>query len=132
MTLIERLYKSHDAETLCADAARAIEALQGEVSTLDVLLEECKMDWSGDVTQIKAEYKREIEALQAENERLKAERDALAAKLVPLEADAERYRWLTSLRNGGVFHPAFAMCGNGWRTKGGYDAAIDAAKGGQQ
>ncbi len=53
-----------------ADLQSAIEALQKEVSTLDVLLEECKMDWSGDVTQIKAEHKREIEALQAENERL--------------------------------------------------------------
>lgn len=43
----------------------AIEALQKEVSTLDVLLEECKMDWSGDVTQIKAEHKHEIQAMQA-------------------------------------------------------------------
>jgi hypothetical protein len=69
--LIERLYNSHDAETLCADAALVIEALQKEVSTLDVLLEECKMDWSGDVTQLKAEHKHEVEALQAENEWLK-------------------------------------------------------------
>ena len=30
MKLIERLYNSYDAETLCADAARAIEALQTE------------------------------------------------------------------------------------------------------
>ena len=43
----------------------AIEALQKEVSTLDVLLEECKMDWSGDVTQLKAEHKHEIDALQS-------------------------------------------------------------------
>lgn len=46
----------------CADA---IEALQKEVSALDVLLEECKMDWSGDVTQLKAEHKHQIDALQA-------------------------------------------------------------------
>ena len=60
----------------------AIEALQEEVSALDVLLEECKMDWSGDVTQLKAEHKREIEALQAENERLKVERENDAFRLV--------------------------------------------------
>lgn len=30
-----------------------------------MLLEECKMDWSGDVTQLKAEHKHEIEALQS-------------------------------------------------------------------
>ena len=67
---------SYDAER--AEEARtalqsAIEALQKEVSTLDVLLEECKMDWSGDVTQLKAEHKHEIEALQAEVERLDKE-----------------------------------------------------------
>jgi TolA-binding protein len=69
---------------------------------------------------------------EAVSDYVKAAANALAAKLVTAEADAERYRWLTSLKNGGVFHPAFAMCGNGWREKCGYDAAIDAAKGGQQ
>jgi hypothetical protein len=85
-----------DNTTLGNEAADAIEALQKEVSTLDVLLEECKMDWSGDVTQLKAEHKHEIEALQsklgdaiqssahwqhqfteaqAENERLTQDRD---------------------------------------------------------
>ena len=57
-----------EARTGYARAAlqSAIEALQKEVSTLDVLLEECKMDWSGDVTQIKDEHKREIQALQSQ------------------------------------------------------------------
>lgn len=73
--LIERLRTGaiFDNTTLGNEAADAIEALQKEVSTLDVLLEECKMDWSGDVTQLKAEHKREIEALQADNERLDKE-----------------------------------------------------------
>ena len=38
------------------NALEQIAELKKEVSTLDVLLEECKMDWSGDVTQIKAEH----------------------------------------------------------------------------
>ena len=80
--LIERLCEYKDYIPASAEAADAIEALQKEVSTLDVLLEECKMDWSGDVTQLKAEHKREIEALQAENERLKVERENDAFRLV--------------------------------------------------
>ena len=66
-------YDAERAEEARAALQSAIEALQKEVSTLDVLLEECKMDWSGDVTQIKAEHKHEIEALQAEVERLDKE-----------------------------------------------------------
>jgi chromosome segregation ATPase len=134
------------------EAADAIEALQAEVSTLDVLLEECKMDWSGDVTQIKAEHKREIQALQAENERIKADFDliadscvaaqakcdALAAKLVPLEADAERLDWLQAQGFAGLGWVARnSTTGRGYRLH--QDAAgcvrvrdaIDAAKGGQ-
>ena len=102
----------------------------------------------------------QIQSVQAENDLLKAnaallkegwqqsvesyvsaikERDALAAKLVPLEADAERYRWLS--------HHLFATA-HGYDTTIGIDssdsriwingfasydmdAAIDAAKGGQ-
>ena len=55
----------HEAHAQGFAAHIAIEALQKEVSTLDVLLEECKMDWSGDVTQLKAEHKHEIDALQS-------------------------------------------------------------------
>ena len=60
-----------------------VELLASELVPGDVvLLEEGKMDWSGDVTQLKAEHKREIEALQAENERLKVERENDAFRLV--------------------------------------------------
>ena len=56
-------YDAERAEEARAALQSAIEALQKEVSTLDVLLEECKMDWSGDVTQLKAEHKHEIDAM---------------------------------------------------------------------
>jgi len=101
-----------------------------------------------------------IEALQAENERLKdkldssvhghnqifelckvleAERDALAAKLVPLEADAERYRWLRNKarsvdwsRNYEGTSSYSLFCRNSPELMDRQiDAAIDAAKGGQ-
>jgi predicted RNase H-like nuclease (RuvC/YqgF family) len=65
------------------NALEQIEALKKEVSTLDVLLEECKMDWSGDVTQIKAEHKHEIEALQADAERYRLGREAEYVGLMP-------------------------------------------------
>ena len=47
--LIERMRtdSAFDFTTLGNEAADAIEALQEEVSTLDVLLEECKMDKEG-------------------------------------------------------------------------------------
>lgn len=47
-------------------ASRKIEALRAELNTTEVLLEECKMDWSGDVTQIKAEHKHELDQLRAQ------------------------------------------------------------------
>ena len=96
----------------------------------------------------------QIQTLQAENERLnddvamhmrvavkaidevvelKAERDALAAKLVPLEADAERYRWLrkalSDRSSKGKSHH-FCSIHEGHPEE--LDAAIDASKGGQQ
>jgi hypothetical protein len=106
----------------------------------------------------------QIAELQAENERLKAdnaanivtaksilndvtaERDALAAKLATLEADAERYRWLrdpttdVSLvldKRTGWVPPDENVPGVGgyhtyeYRAGDELDAAIDAAKGGQ-
>ena len=42
------------------------DTLRAELNTTEVLLEECKMDWSGDVTQIKAEHKHEIDQLRAQ------------------------------------------------------------------
>lgn len=52
-------------DALQAQAER-IKELEAELSRTDVLLEECKMDWSGDVIQIKAEHKYEIETLRAQ------------------------------------------------------------------
>ena len=58
---------------LCrAPLVAEVERLRNELSTTDVLLEECKMDWSGDVTQIKAEHAHELLALQAERDDWKA------------------------------------------------------------
>ena len=67
---------------------------------------------------------------------LRAERDALAAKLVTLEADAERYRWL---REDSVPSVSVHMDTNVRNIKLAWvdqidqlcDAAIDAAKGGK-
>ena len=80
----------------------------------------------------------QIQTLQAENERLTVERDTnkrmrdlhfaeksdLAAKLVPLEADAERYRWLVCTEHD-IPSRVFAQ------GKDAIDTFIDAAKGGQ-
>jgi len=85
-----------------------------------------------------------IESLQAENERLKAanaaniitaksilndvtaERNALAAKLATVEADAKRYRWLRRFDHFSRVDELLNR--NDINT---LDAAIDAAKGGQ-
>lgn len=68
--------------------------------------------------------------VQAEIAALRSERDALAAKLVPLKADAERYRWIVKQdhkdRQGVDTYDEFKAA----RDKR-IDAAIDAAKGGQ-
>lgn len=67
---------------------------------------------------------------------IRAERDALAAKLVPLEADAERYRWLRdpgALPAGCVDDYPLAVFArkNDTLYEQDLDCAIDAAKGGQ-
>jgi hypothetical protein len=167
--LIERLYNSHDAETLCADAAGVIQALTVERDALQA-------------------QSNERGALAIANgirmERAEAERDTLAAKLdilksalervvkpealtegyaqrVPdkcdkivwrgnyyhlpihtakalatLEADAERYRWLRNTSQisarstgKGIAFPHY-VTSEMHRCE--LDAAIDAAKGGQQ
>lgn len=70
MKLIERLYNSYDAETLCADAARAIEALQGE----NERLRDLELTW-------RICHERSSDAARD----LANERDALAAKLDELQ-----------------------------------------------
>lgn len=65
---IDRLLRiEQNVDVLIAerDALRAeLDEARKELNTLDVMLEECKMDWSGDVTQIKAEHKHEVDALR--------------------------------------------------------------------
>lgn len=50
------------------EAAVQLQEMQLTLNTLDVLLEECKLDWSGDVVQIKAEHGRAIDALRTDIE----------------------------------------------------------------
>lgn len=69
--LIERLYNSHDAETLCADAALVIEALQAEAASLK------------QISELNAQI-----AIY-----LKAERDQLQSKLDALEKQEPIYQY---------------------------------------
>ena len=84
--------------------------------------------------------------LVAENERLTKDRNEwrestelanvrfkrAEAENAALKADAERYQWLTSLPNGGLFHSAFAISTlASWKTKAQHDAAIDDMKRGE-
>jgi hypothetical protein len=70
------------ADTIAALIAE-LEAVQKERDFLEIINEECKMDWSGDVTQIRAEHTHELEAAQA---------------------DAARYRFLTTYCGFGIRH----------------------------
>jgi FtsZ-binding cell division protein ZapB len=72
--LIERLYKSHDAETLCADAALVIKALTVERDALQSQLDTA--------IQSSAHWQHQCTELKAENERLKDEREKDAFRLV--------------------------------------------------
>jgi chromosome segregation ATPase len=121
-----------ESSKYCAEVSRGMsdtirlmeerDALKAELNATEVLLEECKMDWSGDVTQLKAEHKHEVDTLrkrvahlEVENIRLanawanmqkakrKAEesereiwdeRDTLRQQLAEAQRDAERYRWM--------------------------------------
>ena len=85
--LIERLYNSHDAETLCADAALAIEALQAEVERLDkentdslVSLATAIQHRDGFRKQLDY-HRHEMDDLEEDYSNLQAERDALQSKL---------------------------------------------------
>lgn len=89
--------------------------LKAEVSKLDVLLEECKMDWSGDVTQLKAEHKHEVDALRAENENLRTVMMAAAVEITEhwdAHCDDEGYGPANLLRR----------LENGYPAQYGYDA----------
>jgi len=67
---------------LCrAPLVAEVERLKKDLSTVDVILEECKMDWSGDVTQIKAEHAHELLALQADRDDWKARAEAAEEEL---------------------------------------------------
>ena len=148
-------------------AHNAIEALQAENERLKEAVAEFKKPGEGDslvgtaarILNVKLIQERdalqaEIEELRLANEAfdqrqnwwndkmvaLEAERDALAAKLVPLEADAERYRWLShhlfATAHGydttiGIYSSDSRIWINGFASYD-MDAAIDAAKGGQQ
>ena len=68
--------------TLCrAPLVAEVERLKKDLSTVDVILEECKMDWSGDVNQIKAEHAHELLALQADRDDWKARAEAAEEEL---------------------------------------------------
>ena len=130
MTLIERLrkvgkdYDFHD-NALIYEAADAIEALQAENERLKEAVAEFKKPGEGDSLIGTAARILNVKLIQ--------ERDALAAKLVPLEADAERYRWLrkalSDRSSKGKSHH-FCSIHEGHPEE--LDAAIDASKGGQQ
>jgi hypothetical protein len=74
--LIERLYNSHDAETLCADAALVIEALIAERDALQAenagLRSEC-----ADLNQRWAEWKDSLDSVMKQRNALQARLDAM-------------------------------------------------------
>jgi chromosome segregation ATPase len=98
-----------ESSKYCAEVSRGMsdtirlmaerDALKAELNTTEVLLEECKMDWSGDVTQIKAEHKHEVDTLRQQlasamqlaqlNGEIGAE---LKADKQALEAEVERLK----------------------------------------
>ena len=81
---------------LCrAPLVAEVERLKKDLSTVDVILEECKMDWSGDVTQIKAEHAHELLALQADRDDWKARAEAAEAELARVRA-GEPFGWYSA------------------------------------
>ena len=136
MTLIERLRSVDDQ--YCASAADAIEALQAENERLKEAVAEFKKPGEGDSLIGTAARILNVKLIQ--------ERDALAAKLVTLEADAERLNRIAWLIGSIFVHGNFKAetCnerelerllrenGTFWDTLQDFDDAIDAAKGGQQ
>lgn len=82
--------------TLCrAPLVAEVERLKKDLSTVDVILEECKMDWSGDVTQIKAEHAHELLALQADRDDWKARAEAAEEELARVRA-VEPFGWYSA------------------------------------
>ena len=97
---VPTIEQARDALVAAIEAqAKQIEALKKEVSTLDILLEECKMDWSGDVAQLKAEHKWELET-----EIAKAKHDVLEQAVQLLETTkkvrtGENIEWTVPVYN---------------------------------
>jgi ABC-type phosphate transport system auxiliary subunit len=122
MTLIERLKQTnqfHDnADVSTQEVVAAIQTLQAENERLKATIERNTEHYC---------------AVVANKSALQAERDALAAKLATLEADAERLDWLDSQCEAYGFQDLHE--GNRWTIDGPFAnlrIAIDAAKGGQK
>ena len=141
MTLIERLYKSHDAETLCADAARAIEKLQAENERLKTEYgNACKLVADMHAAAI-GQAVGPIRGVVEDVTDVRLESDALAAKLATLTECAKRLVDHADFQLGGILSadskakdiPSRAVS----QVKSRHLAAlrdlvaIDAAKGGQ-
>lgn len=92
--LIPRLYNSFEAETLCADAAEAIEELQAEVemwkatSNAVIDMEKVQLRLERDT------LRNTLARIEAKVDSTIAERDTLSQQLAEAQCDAERYRFL--------------------------------------
>jgi len=104
------------ADALQSQAER-INELEAELSRTDVLLEECKMDWSGDVTQIKAEHKREVDTLRAQLAALQV--DDELPEPVAHQFYGSDFQWLSFSNER---HYQNTLADGGWEIRGLYTA----------
>ena len=163
MTLIERLRETANKGVsvwgdLQKEAADAIEALQAENERLKAgrmhfekgardagkFLQKEISRITAERDALQAERERNLDSIRVNNEiisKKNAELAALAAKLVPLEADAERLNWIESKTHPsitifkhfkGYKGYAFRFDDKSIGFEGSIRQAIDAAKGGQQ
>jgi hypothetical protein len=104
--LIERLYNSHDAETLCADAALVIEALSVERDALQAENERLKRELEISKLDVK-EWHSQADALQAKLDALTAA-NAVSAEPAPKQAEPAMYirkdHWAKAQRAGFLCH----------------------------